>query len=99
MIGGRELSLMKPGSILVNLARGGVVDEEALLKELEDGSRLIGAATDVHADEGPGKISPLAELDNVILTPHMGAMALEVQAEIGGRIMEVVAEYDTADDR
>jgi D-3-phosphoglycerate dehydrogenase len=94
LIGARELSLMKPGSILVNLARGGVVDEEALLKELEDGSRLIGAATDVHANEGPGKISPLADLDNVILTPHMGAMAIEVQSEIGARILELVEQYD-----
>jgi len=97
MIGARELSLMKPGSILVNLARGGVVDEEALLKELKDGSRLIGAATDVHAAEGPGEISPLAELDNVILTPHMGAMALEVQSEIGGRILALVDQYDSGD--
>lgn len=95
LIGEREFGLMKPQSILVNLARGGVVDEDALLSALTDGSPLIGAATDVHAAEGPGKVSQLAALENVILTPHMGAMALEVQAEIGERVVELVKKYDT----
>lgn len=94
MIGRRQLALMKPGSFLVNLARGGVVDEEALFDALVDGSTLAGAATDVHANEGPGKISPLASLDNVLLTPHMGSMAVEVQSEIGERVLAYVAELE-----
>ena len=97
LIGARELNLMKPGSFLVSLARGGVVDEAALRAALTDGTRLAGAATDVHAEEGPGKVSPLADLDNVILTPHMGAMAVEVQAEIGARILHLIGEYGEDD--
>lgn len=97
LIGRRELELVKPGAFLVNLARGGVVDEDALLAALSDNGRLAGAATDVHAQEGPGHLSPLAHLDNVILTPHMGAMAAEVQAEIGTRVIELVAKYEGDD--
>ena len=90
LIGSRELGLMRPGSYLINLARGGVVDEQALLEQLMTPDRLAGAATDVHQREGQGVISPLAELDNVLLTPHMGAMAAEVQSEIGQRIIEAI---------
>src|SRR5690606_40797367 len=63
----RALSLMKPTAFLVNLARGGVVDEQALYRALTEG-RLAGAGLDVHENEGEGKISPLAELPNVVLT-------------------------------
>ncbi len=90
LIGKEELDQMKPGSYLINLARGGVVDERALYQELTTPGRLAGAATDVHENEGPGAISPLAELDNVLLTPHMGAMAVEVQAEIGRHILSAI---------
>jgi D-3-phosphoglycerate dehydrogenase len=93
LLGVRELGLMKEGSYLVNLSRGGVVDEEALLEALTNPGGLAGAATDVHTAEGPGKISPLVGLDNTIMTPHIGAMALEVQAEIGTRILELVDQY------
>ena len=90
LLGSRELAMMKPGSFLINLSRGGVVDESALVRELTMPGRLAGAGTDVHENEGAGKISPLAELDNVLLTPHMGAMAVEVQSEIGERILQAV---------
>jgi D-3-phosphoglycerate dehydrogenase / 2-oxoglutarate reductase len=56
------LSRMKTGSFLINVARGGIVDEHALYRELTEGGRLRGAALDVHQHEGEGKISPLAEL-------------------------------------
>ena len=91
MIDARTLSRMKPGSFLVNLARGGIVDEHALLEALESG-HLGGAALDVHANEGEGKISPLAELSNVILTPHIGAMTVDSQRAIGERVLEIVAQ-------
>ena len=90
LIGARALAQMKPGAFLVNLARGGVVDEDALYLELKAEHRLAGAALDVHAAEGEGRISPLAELDNVILTPHIGATTIDTQRQIGERIIEIV---------
>ena len=89
LINAERLALMKPGAYLVNLARGGVVDEQALFDALTSGN-LAGAALDVHAQEGEGKISPLAELDNVILTPHIGASAFDAQREIGEIITSAV---------
>lgn len=91
IVDAQTLARMKPGSFLVNLARGGIVDEHALLEALESG-HLGGAALDVHANEGEGKISPLAELSNVILTPHIGAMTVDSQRAIGERVLEIVAQ-------
>lgn len=84
---------MKPGSFLVNMARGGVVDEAALHSELVSGTRLRGAALDVHAAEGEGRISPLADLPNVVLTPHIGATTVDTQREIGERILAIVHSF------
>jgi len=89
LIDGEVLARMKPEAFLINLARGGVVDEEALYEALQSG-RLRGAALDVHAREGEGMISPLAGLENVVLTPHMGAGTIDTQREIGERIIEIV---------
>ncbi len=77
------LSWMKPTSFLVNLARGGIVDELALLNALNSNKGPSGAALDVHLSEGEGRISPLAELPNVILTPHIGATTVDTMREIG----------------
>lgn len=85
---------MKPGVFMVNLARGGVVDEEALLQAMSDGGPVRGAALDVHKQEGEGKISPLASLPNIILTPHIGAMTIDTQREIGRRIIENVHLFE-----
>ena len=94
------LARVKPGAFLVNLARGGVVDEAALHTALIRGDRLRGAALDVHAAEGEGKVSPLASLPNVILTPHIGASTVDTQREIGRRVIDLVdafaAERDAA---
>ena len=91
IVGAQTLSRMKQGSFLVNLARGGIVDEYALLEALKTG-HLAGAALDVHANEGDGKISPLAELSNVILTPHIGAMTVDSQRAIGEQVLEIIAQ-------
>jgi phosphoglycerate dehydrogenase-like enzyme len=88
-----ELSIMKPGSYLINIARGGIVNEQALYQELTAENRLRGAGLDVHELEGEGKISPLADLPNVILTPHIGAMTIDSQKEIGSRILSAVNEF------
>ena len=83
-IGREELALMKPGTLLVNLSRGHVVDLDALAEALREG-RLGGAAVDVFPEEpatnGPFE-TPLAGLPNVILTPHIGGSTEEAQAAI-----------------
>jgi D-3-phosphoglycerate dehydrogenase len=96
LIGAAELAAMKPGSFLVNIARGGVVDEAALLAALRDGDRPAGAALDVHVAEGQGKVSPLASLPNVILTPHIGATTVDAQREIGVEIVRIIEERGAA---
>ena len=93
MIGTDALTKIKRGAFLVNLARGGVVDELAVREALLDG-RLKGAAFDVHLNEGEGKLSPLADLDNVILTPHIGANAVDAQMEIGRIAIEAIESYE-----
>src|SRR5436190_24069108 len=71
LIGERELSLMKEGARIVNTARGGIVDEDALVKALKD-KRVAGAALDVFARE-PTTESDLFQFDEVVVTPHRGA--------------------------
>jgi phosphoserine phosphatase len=88
MIGAREIGLMQPTAILINCARGDVVDEGALYDACKAG-RIAGAALDCFAQEPPGA-HPLFTLDNVIVTPHLGgtthesmrASALEVAQEV-----------------
>lgn len=70
IINGEKLALMKPTAIFLNLARGGLVDEEALIKALQDG-KLGGAGLDVLADEFPSMDNPLFRMDNVIVSPHI----------------------------
>ncbi len=94
LIGTEALALMKSDAILVNMARGGVVDENALRKALVEG-RIAGAGLDVHEVEGEGKRSPLADLENVILTPHIGSNALDSQREIGEIVLRFLDEAAT----
>jgi len=93
LIGRPELARMKPGSFLVNIARGGVVDEGALLDALLARDSLHGAALDVHVNEGEGRISPLAGLPNVVLTPHIGAATVDAQRQIGREVLRIVERY------
>ncbi len=88
LIGERELALMRPGVRLINAARGGLIDEVALLKALEEG-RVAGAALDVFALEPPGG-SPLVRHPGVVATPHLGAFTAEAQAEVATEIAKEV---------
>lgn len=76
LIGSKELALMKRSAFLLNAARGGIVDEHALYAALRE-RRIAGAALDVIADEPPAGDHPLFQLDNVLWTPHLGAVTLE----------------------
>lgn len=96
LIDAQALSHARPEAILVNLARGGVVEESALIAALQEG-RLRGAALDVHEAEGEGKVSPLASLPNVVLTPHIGAGTFDSQREIGQIVLHTISEYMAAE--
>jgi glyoxylate reductase len=81
LIDARALELVRPGAILVNTARGGIVDEAALAHALRS-ERLAGAALDVYAQEPLPPTSPLLELENVVLTPHIGSSSLATRSRM-----------------
>jgi len=82
LIGAAELSLMKPDALLINTARGPVVDETALVAALRDG-RLGGAGLDTFSPEPPDPANPLFALPNVIVTPHIAAATTGAMVRMG----------------
>jgi phosphoglycerate dehydrogenase-like enzyme len=82
LLGSSELALMKPSAYLINAARGGIVNEEALVEALKSGG-IAGAAVDVFTSEPADSHHPLCQLDNVILAPHAIAWTDELFAENG----------------
>jgi D-3-phosphoglycerate dehydrogenase len=85
----KAISMMKPTAYIINVARGGIVDEKALYRALKEG-RIAGAAIDVFEDE-PATDSPLFDLPNVVVTPHLGASTVEAQDRAGVTAAEQVA--------
>jgi len=96
MIGAHELRRMKPGTRLINAARGTVVDIDALVDALES-KHLAGAAIDVFPTEPKGNddefVSPLRRFDNVLLTPHVGGSTEEAQQNIGLEVAGKLIKY------
>jgi (S)-sulfolactate dehydrogenase len=88
-IGARELALLRPGAVLVNAARGGLVDEAALLQALVSG-HLAGAILDVREEEPPPQPDPLAARPEVLCTPHIAGWTVEAHARIARTVAEGV---------
>lgn len=91
IISASAINKMKKGALLINCARGGLVDELALRVALESG-HLKGAALDVYLVE-PAKENPLFGLENVICTPHLGASTTEAQEKVAVQIAEQISDY------
>lgn len=96
MFGKEQLTLMKPGAILINASRGSVVDIPALAEALKS-QHISGAAIDVFPKEPAGNgdpfSSPLIGFDNVILTPHIGGSTQKAQENIGSEVANKLAKY------
>jgi phosphoglycerate dehydrogenase-like enzyme len=92
MLGRERFARMRDGAIFVNVGRGGVVDESALVDALRSG-KLRGAALDVFAEEPLPPESPLWDLDNVILSPHTAALSVKENARIVDLFAENLRRY------
>ena len=91
VIGAAELALMKPSAFIINTARGGLVDEDALVEALNN-DKLAGAALDVFKEE-PLKKEALMNHPKISLTPHIGGSTKEAQMRIGGEIVDIITEF------
>jgi D-3-phosphoglycerate dehydrogenase len=92
MISYKEFARMKEGVRVVNCARGGIIDEEALVEALKEG-RVCGAAIDVFEKEPLPPQHPLLKLENVVVTPHLGASTEEAQVNVAIEIAQSVRDY------
>lgn len=88
LLSARRLALMKPGAYIVNTARGGIIDEDALVSSLKDG-RLSGAGLDVfeHEPAIDKRLLKLAEQGKVVLLPHMGSATIEARIDMGDKVI------------
>jgi D-3-phosphoglycerate dehydrogenase / 2-oxoglutarate reductase len=90
MIGREEIAMMKDGVRLINVARGGIIDEAALADAVQRG-KVAGAAIDVFADEPPGE-SPILNDPRIIITPHLGASTAEAQERVALDVAEQIVD-------
>jgi len=91
LIGSAQIEAMKPGAVVLNVARGGIVDEAGLAAALADG-RLAGAAVDVYSAEPMAPDHPLRAAPNTVLTPHLGASTTEAQDRVAVEMAEQLLE-------
>jgi D-3-phosphoglycerate dehydrogenase len=94
LIGARALTLLKRGARIINCARGGIINEEALAEALCSG-HLAGAALDVFVKEPPPPEHALLKLPNVVLTPHLGASTVEAQASVALEAAQLLVDFLT----
>jgi len=94
-IAAAQFAKMKDGVRIVNCARGGVIDEAALVDAMECG-KVAGAALDVFETEPPAEDHPLLAQDAVSLTPHIGASTVEAQARVGAEAAQIVIDFAAA---
>lgn len=92
VVGLAEMRKMKRGARILNVARGGIVDEDALVRMIEDG-HLAGAALDVFSQEPLPADSPLRRLEKAVLTPHLGASTEEAQVNVATDVALQIAAY------
>src|SRR5262245_53221555 len=92
LIGARELGLMKKTARVLNVARGGIVDEKALAEALAAGV-IAGAGVDVFSAEPIAVDNPLVKAPNVVLTPHLGASTVEAQENVAVEAAQLIADY------
>ena len=92
VIAAAELGVMKPSAILVNTARGGVVDETALIASLREG-RLAAAGLDVFEDEPPATDNPLLSMDQVVLSPHIAGLTTECAERMAVSSVQNVLDF------
>jgi len=94
LIGTEEIEMLKPGCRVLNVARGGVIDETVLADALKSG-RVAGAAVDVFSIEPPPSDLPLLHAPNVVVTPHLGAATVEAQENVAREAAQLIVEFLT----
>ncbi|MCM8829422.1 MAG: phosphoglycerate dehydrogenase [Candidatus Omnitrophica bacterium] len=94
LIGEKEFELMKEGVYVINCSRGGIIDEEALAKYIQKG-KVKGAAIDVFEKEPPDPDNPLLKLEQVIVTPHLGASTKEAQINVAQQLASQIVQAFT----
>jgi D-3-phosphoglycerate dehydrogenase len=92
MIGKKEIAAAKPGVRIINCARGGLVDEGALVEALQSG-KVAGAALDVYQTEPLPSDHPILKLNNVVLTPHLGAATVEAQENVAAEVARQMVDF------
>jgi D-3-phosphoglycerate dehydrogenase / 2-oxoglutarate reductase len=92
LIGARELKFMKKSACVLNVARGGIIDEAALAEALKAGT-IAGAGVDVFSTEPIAADNPLLKAPNIVLTPHLGASTVEAQENVAVEAAQLIADF------
>lgn len=92
MIAGEQLRTMKASARVINVARGGIVDEAALAEAVRSGT-IAGAAVDVFTTEPPPPEHPLVGVDGIVVTPHLGASTVEAQVSVAADVADQIVEF------